>query len=151
MLSVLLKEEDYGCAIHPFPNGMLNPLSIFLAALATMPVGFLWYSPVLFAKPWIHHHAINTRKKKGSMVIPLLSTFLTSLVMAFLLSVVIELAQITTLSNAWKLGTLLWFGFDFMPNLTRSLFSKKPLELVLIDSGHQAANVLLVSWILMTV
>ncbi len=85
------------------------------------------------------------------MLVPFLSTFFTSLVIAFLLAVVIKLADIKTLSNAWKLGTLLWFGFDFMPNVTRSLFSKKPLELVLIESGHQAANVLLVSWILMTV
>ena len=130
---------------------MLDPLSIFLAALATVPLGFVWFSPLLFAKPWIRLHGINPRKKKGSMLVPFLSTFFTSLVIAFLLAVVIKLADIKTLSNAWKLGTLLWFGFDFMPNVTRSLFSKKPLELVLIESGHQAANVLLVSWILMTV
>ena len=31
----------------------LNLLAILVAAIATMIVGFLWYSPLLFAKPWM--------------------------------------------------------------------------------------------------
>src|SRR5258708_32955795 len=31
----------------------LNWLAILVAAISTMVIGFLWYSPLLFAKPWM--------------------------------------------------------------------------------------------------
>jgi hypothetical protein len=31
----------------------LNLLAVLVAAISTMVVGFLWYSPILFAKPWM--------------------------------------------------------------------------------------------------
>ena len=30
----------------------INLLSVLVAAIATMVLGFVWYSPLLFAKPW---------------------------------------------------------------------------------------------------
>jgi len=31
----------------------VNLWSVLVAAIATMVVGFLWYSPLLFARPWM--------------------------------------------------------------------------------------------------
>ena len=31
----------------------VNVWTVLVAAVATMVVGFLWYSPALFAKPWM--------------------------------------------------------------------------------------------------
>ena len=31
----------------------LNLLAVLVAAISTMVVGFLWYSPIMFAKPWM--------------------------------------------------------------------------------------------------
>jgi hypothetical protein len=31
----------------------VNLWAVFVSALATMVVGFLWYSPLLFARPWM--------------------------------------------------------------------------------------------------
>ena len=128
---------------------MLAPLPILVAAIATIPVGFVWYSPLLFVKPWIHFNGLNPKKMKAP-VMAFLSTFLTSLVMAALIALLINMLKITALPQAWKLGTLLWFGFNFMPGLTQSLFSKRPIELLLIDSGHQAANVIVMTWVLVS-
>ena len=30
----------------------LNWFAVIAAALSTMVIGFIWYSPLLFAKPW---------------------------------------------------------------------------------------------------
>jgi len=35
----------------------LNWLAILVAAISTMVVGFLWYSPLLFAKAWMREMA----------------------------------------------------------------------------------------------
>lgn len=129
---------------------MLSLLPVVVAALATIPVGFLWYT-VLFAKPWTAMHELNKRKKMtGPTWLPFAATILTSFVLAFMLALLFLLGRITTLQGALKLGLLVWFAFDFLPQLTRHLFSRRPLGLVLIDSGHQAANVMLISWILMS-
>jgi hypothetical protein len=127
---------------------MIEPLPIAMATLASIVLGFVWYSPLLFAKPWSKLNGLQNKKTKMT-VTPFLATILTSIVLAILLNALIIAFDVTTLQNAWKVGLLLWFGFDFMPSVTRTLFSKKRLELVLIDTGHQAANILLMSWILM--
>ncbi|NOS66998.1 MAG: DUF1761 domain-containing protein [Candidatus Peribacteraceae bacterium] len=129
---------------------MLQFSSILVAALATMPVGYLWYSPFLFAKPWMHLNKIHhTQMKKGPGVFPLLVSLFSGIVIAFLISVLMNIAGIHTLGRAWKLGLLLWFGFDFLPGFMRYLFDKRPLELLLINSGHAAANIIVICWVLM--
>ena len=38
---------------------------VVLAAVATMAVGFLWYSPLLFAKPWMSAMGYDPNDKAG--------------------------------------------------------------------------------------
>ena len=95
-------------------------------------------------------NALTPKKmEQGSMVLPLLVSFLSALTMAFLLCLLTGKLGIHSLSAAWKLGSLVWFGFNFLPGLTQSLFNKRPLALLLIDSGHQMANIMIITWILM--
>src|SRR5260370_10712032 len=41
----------------------LNWLAILVAAISTMVVGFLWYSPLLFAKPWMKEMGYDPNDK----------------------------------------------------------------------------------------
>jgi hypothetical protein len=41
----------------------LNWLAILVAAISTMVVGFLWYSPVLFAKAWMREMGYDPNDK----------------------------------------------------------------------------------------
>ena len=41
----------------------LNLLAVLVAAVSTMLVGFLWYSPVLFAKPWMKEMGYDPNDK----------------------------------------------------------------------------------------
>ena len=67
----------------------LNWLAILVAAISTMVVGFLWYSPLLFAKAWMREMGYDPNDKArtdemkkgaasayaGSLVASLLSAF----------------------------------------------------------------------------
>jgi Protein of unknown function (DUF1761) len=44
----------------------VNLWSVLVAAIATMVVGFLWYSPMLFARPWGGHGLRSGRQGKNS-------------------------------------------------------------------------------------
>ncbi len=39
----------------------VNLLALLAATLANMGLGFLWYSPVMFAKPWMKLKPSKTR------------------------------------------------------------------------------------------
>jgi len=41
----------------------LNLLAILVAAISTMLVGFIWYSPILFAKPWMREMGYDPNDK----------------------------------------------------------------------------------------
>ena len=128
---------------------MLPILPIAVAALATMPIGFLWYSPLLFATPWMHLSKVHhTQMKKGPGVFPFFVALFSSVVIAAIMSVLMHYLNISTVHSASKLGLLLWFAFDFLPSWMRHLFDRRPAELVLINSGHMAANILAIGWIL---
>ena len=41
----------------------LNLLAVLVAAISTMVVGFVWYSPILFAKPWMREMGYDPNDK----------------------------------------------------------------------------------------
>jgi hypothetical protein len=43
----------------------LNLLAVLVAAISTMIVGFRWYSPVLYAKPWMREMGQDPNYKAG--------------------------------------------------------------------------------------
>src|SRR5579859_969189 len=73
----------------------LNLAAIFVAAISTMVVGFLWYSPLLFAKPWMREmgydpndksKAEEMRKSAGpAYLASLLAGFVSAFILALLL------------------------------------------------------------------
>src|SRR5437879_2408547 len=73
----------------------LNLLAVLAAAMSTMVVGFLWYSPMLFARPWMVAMGFNPddkealakmQKEAGAMYG---MAFVASLVAAFFLALVL--------------------------------------------------------------
>jgi len=67
----------------------LNLLAVLVAAVSTMVVGFLWYSPILFAKPWMREMGYDPDDKakvqemQKSAGLAYLGSFIVSLVSAF--------------------------------------------------------------------
>lgn len=73
----------------------LNWIAVLAAAIAAMALGFLWYSPVLFAKPWAREmdYDLNDKTKMeemrkgagraygGSLVASLISAFTLALIL----------------------------------------------------------------------
>jgi hypothetical protein len=41
----------------------INPWAVLVSAIAAMVIGFLWYSPILFANPWMRLMGIDTNDK----------------------------------------------------------------------------------------
>src|SRR2546430_4078840 len=44
------------------PTANVNLLAVLVAAVLTIVLGAVWYSPVLFAKQWMHAHGYTPEK-----------------------------------------------------------------------------------------
>jgi hypothetical protein len=132
----------------------VNLLSVLAAAIATMILGFLWYSPILFAKPWTvamgydpNDKAKMDEMRKGAGKLYGI-TFVASLLSAFVLAKIIDVATVTSAFYGMKIGFAVWLGFVTTVQLTSMLFKKRPIKLYLIDTGYQLVCYLVMGAIL---
>jgi mannose/fructose/N-acetylgalactosamine-specific phosphotransferase system component IID len=121
----------------------VNLWAVLGSAAATMVIGFLWYSPVLFAKPWMvamgydpedKAKIAEMQKSAGPMYGV---SFLASMLSAFVLGKLIFHLAISTPLYGMKVGFAVWLAFVMTVQLTDKLFGNRPLKLFLINTGYQ--------------
>jgi hypothetical protein len=124
------------------------------AAVACMVIGFLWYSPFLFAKPWMIAMGYDPEDKskiaemqKGAGLMYAVS-FLASLLAAFVLGKIIFHLAIATALYGMKVGIAVWAGFVMTTQLTDKLFGRRPWKLFFINTGYQLVCYLVMGAIL---
>ena len=121
----------------------VNLLAVLVSAIASMVVGFLWYSPVLFAKPWMREMGYDandktkTQEMKKSAGPAYAGSFIASLVAAFILAKVIGLRPLDGALYGMKIGLGVWLGFVATVQLTGALFVKNSMKLFAINTGYQ--------------
>jgi len=113
----------------------VNLWAVLGAGVATMVIGFLWYSPLLFAKPWMLAMGYDPEDKAKLAEMqksagPMYGiAFLASLLTAFVLGKIIYNLSINTALYGMKVGFAVWLGFVATVQLTDMLFARKPLKL----------------------
>ncbi len=132
----------------------VNLLSVLAAGIATMILGFVWYSPALFAKPWMREmgYDLNDKAKLKEMQKSAGPTygiaFLAGLVSAFMLGKILSITPIDTALYGMKLGFGVWLGFVATVQLTGALFMKSSMKLLAINTGYQLVCYLVMGAIL---
>jgi len=129
----------------------VNLMAVLVAAIATMIIGFLWYSPLLFARPWMilmGYDPDDKAKLQGMQK----STgklygiaFIASLISAFVLGKIIAVTTVNRIPYGLKIGFAIWLGFVMTVQLIDMLFGKKPTKLFLINTGYQLVCYLVMS------
>jgi Protein of unknown function (DUF1761) len=123
----------------------VNVYAVLVAALATMVLGFLWYSPLLFANPWmvLMGHDPNDKAKIAEMQKSAVPSYAISLVAsalsAIVLGKIIAVAHVTTALFGMKIAFAVWLGFVTTVQLTNALFMRQRAKLYAINTGYQLA------------
>lgn len=132
----------------------LNWVAIFVAAISTMVVGFLWYSPLLFAKPWMREMGYDpndpakTQEMKKSAGPAYAGSMLASLISAFTLALFLHWLRAESLHIGLMVGFHVWLGFVATVQFTDALFTKKSTTLFAINTGYQLVCYLVMGAIL---
>jgi hypothetical protein len=126
----------------------VNFLGALVAALSTFLVGGIWYSPILFAKPWMAASGLSDADlKKGGMGKIFGGSFVLALISAVNLAFFLAGGETNV---AWGLtaGALTGVGWVVTAMGTTYLFERRPLKLFLIDGGYHAVTFTLMGGIL---
>jgi hypothetical protein len=132
----------------------INWLAAIVAALFTMLVGFLWYSPILFAKPWMREMGYdpNDKTKTEEMKKKAGPTYgastLAAIVSALTLAMFFALMHVDNLHHGLAVAFHVWLGFVTTVQLTGVLFMGQSLKLFAINTGYQLASYLAMGTIL---
>jgi hypothetical protein len=126
----------------------LNWIAIIVAAIAAFGVGAAWYG-VLFSKQWLAAVGKTEAEIRANATpVPYVVSGVASIVMAAVLSALMHaLAQATIAGGLW-LAFLIWLGFVLTTMAVNNGFAQQKRELLVIDSGHWLAVLLVIGLIL---
>ena len=132
----------------------LNWVAILVAAISTMIVGFVWYSPLLFAKAWVREMGYDKNDKakmeemRKSAGPAYAGSFAASLLSAATLALVFHAMRLEDLPHGLMAGFHIWLGFVATVQFTGALFMKQSMKLFAINTGYQLVCYLVMGAIL---
>ncbi len=129
---------------------VINPWAVLVATVVAYFVGWAWYSPILWQKPWMEARGDNGKNwdESGKKEMPRIIAygFVSTLATSYAVAVFLSLTEVSSLLNALQIGLLLCFGFvvtlrfgDLIYTNVPPHWGKRAQTLFLIDVGYQIA------------
>ena len=114
----------------------INYPAVLVAAAAYWLVGALWYSPLLFARPWMMLTGVTEESARKSYKLNFLWTFLLELVAAHGVACVLALMTAPGKLAGVGVAIALWGGFVATSSAINSMFAGRSRKLWFIDNGY---------------
>jgi len=114
----------------------INILAVIVAAVVYFILGAVWYSPLLFAKPFIKYRGANPQELQGQPTDYLIA-LVGSVIAALVLSLVVKSVNATTVVDGILIGLIACAGFAATSTLSFTIFTGPHKMLWVIYSGYQ--------------
>ena len=125
----------------------VNYLAVLVAAIAVFVLGWLWYSPLLFYKPWMRAKGIDpavamsgAKMPAGKLVIELVRC----IVLAYIIARFAALLGISSWMGAVHFGVMLWIGFPVILLTGSVLWDNVPVKVAAIHAGDWLVKMLVI-------
>lgn len=133
----------------------VNLWAVLFAALSTMVIGSVWYSPSLATgQAWMRltGHKMDPNFPKGKMAFLLGSAFVASFITAYVLAHMAFLGNKffddSFLSDALQAGFWLWLGFTAMRLYVHDAFEGRRKKLTLLNAAHEFVTIMVMALII---
>lgn len=125
-------------------------LTIIIATFFYYMLGWLWYSPFLFAKPWMKsinltQEQIHKQTSKQHMIVALAGSFLICLVQTVVLYICITNFDINSTVKAMVFAGTTSFAFSFLSMLRSFVWIPKEFIALLVHAGYNFIGSMLVA------
>lgn len=129
----------------------INVWAVLVCTAVTFVLGGLWYSPLLFAKPWMAIVQKTEQELNQGATSRYLLALIASFVSSAVLAVFIALAEPVTVGIGIRVGFLAWLGFAGLTSLVTQFFEHRSMKLWAIDSGYNLVSfvisgIILAAW-----
>ena len=122
----------------------MNHWAVLVSALIQWFLGALWYSPALFARPWMKLLGITPDpSKRKSMIVGMISSLVGSLILSFVLLHTILWSGASTWTMGAFVGFINWLGFIAAPNFAQGIYENRPIQLFAINTGYWLVGLLI--------
>ena len=124
----------------------VNYLAVIAAIAVNMIVGAVWYSPLLFARPWMAANGFTEEqiKAQGSATRGYIVSVIASVVIAFAIALFAQAAGAGAAIDGLLLGLAAGMGFVATTSATNYIFESRPLKLYLINAGYPVVSFTLI-------
>jgi len=126
----------------------LNWAAVGVAALAKFMLGWLWFSPVLFYKPWSRLSGLTEQSARHGMGTAIAIWVLGSLLASWMLAHFIHWTNTTGPMRGMGIAFHIWLGFVLVFMLDDYAAEKRPFGLIAIKAGNQLVGLLAMGAIL---
>ncbi|RQP11390.1 MAG: DUF1761 domain-containing protein [Microbacteriaceae bacterium] len=129
----------------------INYIAVVLAALSSMVVGAVWYTPKVFGTYWMKQSGIEPGSGAPFLrpvIVTLLVSFITAWVLAGAARLSFEFYGGSFLWNAVLTSVILWAGFTAARFITHDQFDRRPVGLTVLNCAHELVTVLIMAVII---
>lgn len=129
----------------------INYIAVFVAAIVSMVIGAAWYSPFLFGSKWLEIMRWSDEEmevRKRGMGKTYFLSFVSALVMAYVIAYAIAVFQAETITEGARIGFFAWLGFVATTSLASVLFEGRPKGLYLLNNAYNLVALLVMGAIL---
>src|SRR6266849_9325759 len=125
----------------------VNYIAVLVAAIVVFVLGWLWYSPLLFYKPWMRARGMDpavamagAKMPAGKLVIELVRC----IVLAYVIARFVALLGISSWMGAVHFGGCLWIGFPVILLTGSVLWENIPWKVAAIHAGDWLVKMLVI-------
>jgi hypothetical protein len=125
----------------------VNFLAVIVAAIVVFVLGWLWYSPLLFYKPWMRARGIDPAMAMAGAKMPtgkLVIELVRCIVLAYLVAHFVTLLGDSSWLVAAHFGLLLWIAFPVVLLTGSVLWDNTPVKVAAIHAGDWLVKLLVI-------
>jgi Protein of unknown function (DUF1761) len=125
----------------------VNYLAVLVAAITVFVLGWLWYSPILFYKPWMRARGLDPAAAMAGAKMPvgkLVIELVRCIVLAYVIAHFVVLLGISSWMGAVHFGLLLWIGFPVILLAGSILWENVPVTVAAIHAGDWLVKLLVI-------
>jgi hypothetical protein len=130
------------------PFSDVHPIAVIAAAVASMVIGMVWYSPSFLGKEWMKLSGVSPKASMKGAGKSMVLGFIVELIGAYVLALLVAMLSPPSVPLAALAAILLWIAVGFPVQIGAVLWEQKKPKLFFINASYTLVKVIVIVVIL---